>query len=335
MKEKNQIMSAIVFPFLLLSIFIGMSLFMWKTTKNTLFLFDLPYIGFSIFTGLLLFAFLPKKHIQWGRCISQLLVGFYFIFFLGIVTKVNMQLEGFFFCLFMGIFYSAVLHYAIAKIFGPFIFNRGFCGWACWTAMVLDFLPWKNPGPRIRRLGILRYIHFLLSFITIFVLYFIIRKFPENYSWQVVAWTLIGNAVYFIIGFTLAWFFKDNRAFCKYICPITVILKNTARFSLFKLSVNQDKCIKCGACEKTCPMNIRILEYANEGKRNLSTECILCFNCQHVCESEAIEYTAGLDAGWKEKLNIQKSTNTAEVTLQSYLKKNVSIENTPKVSDKK
>ena len=50
-----------------------------------------------------------------------------------------MQIEGFLYYLFTGVFEAATIHYAIAKIFGPLLFGRGWCGYACWTAMVLDF----------------------------------------------------------------------------------------------------------------------------------------------------------------------------------------------------
>ena len=30
---------------------------------------------------------------------------------------------------------------------------------------------------------------------------------------------LAGNALYYIAGIALAFAFKDNRAFCKYLCP--------------------------------------------------------------------------------------------------------------------
>ncbi len=45
------------------------------------------------------------------------------------------------------------IHYAVAKIFGPLIFGRGWCGFACWTAMVLDFLPYKEPKEPRKKLG--------------------------------------------------------------------------------------------------------------------------------------------------------------------------------------
>jgi hypothetical protein len=35
---------------------------------------------------------------------------------------------------------AAVVHYLIAKVFGPMLFGRIWCGWACWTVMVLDLL---------------------------------------------------------------------------------------------------------------------------------------------------------------------------------------------------
>ncbi len=53
--------------------------------------------------------------------------------------------RGFWYYLFLGTFEAATIHYAVAKIFGPLLFGRGWCGYACWTAMALDFLPYKRP----------------------------------------------------------------------------------------------------------------------------------------------------------------------------------------------
>lgn len=41
---------------------------------------------------------------------------------------------------------------------------------------------------------------------------------------------LAGNVLYYIAGIALAFAFKDNRAFCKYLCPITVLLKPMSYF---------------------------------------------------------------------------------------------------------
>lgn len=71
--------------------------------------------------------------------------------YLGLICRENMQIEGFWYYLFMGVFQAAVIHYAVAKIIGPLFFGRGWCGYACWTAVVLDLLPYRMPeNPRIK-----------------------------------------------------------------------------------------------------------------------------------------------------------------------------------------
>ena len=132
---------------------------LWLSKKNLFYLLNFSYIGTSISLGLLLFQ-LNYRH---ARRIVQLLVGLYMLIYLGLICRENMQIEGFWYYLFTGVFEAATIHYAVAKIFGPLLFGRGWCGYACWTAMVLDFLPYKTPcGPR-KRIGFIRYITFAAS----------------------------------------------------------------------------------------------------------------------------------------------------------------------------
>ena len=39
-----------------------------------------------------------------------------------------MQIEGLWYYLLCGVWGASTLHYAIAKIFGPLLFGRGWCG---------------------------------------------------------------------------------------------------------------------------------------------------------------------------------------------------------------
>jgi polyferredoxin len=97
---------------------------------------------------------------------------------------------------------------------------------------------------------------------------------------------IIGNAIYFALGISLAYYFKDNRAFCKYICPITVFLKPMSYFSLLRYKADQDKCTHCGACEKVCPMNVEVSNPARS--RKYATECIICNECARICPKKAL-----------------------------------------------
>lgn len=208
-----------------------------------------------------------------------------------------MQIEGFFFYLLMGIFAGATLHYFIAKIGGTVFFGRGWCGWACWTAMILDLFPWRQPkSGRLKRYEAVRYLHFVLSLLLVLFFWFVLEE-REIYSKSLneLKWLTAGNIFYYSTGIILAFWLKDNRAFCKYLCPIPVLQKIGARFSLLKIKIAADKCTNCAICEKNCPMDIKLLEYKQKGTRVISTECIMCVSCISSCPHQAVDLTFGLD----------------------------------------
>ena len=132
MKSKKKYL----FPIVLLMAFETIAVTLWLTLGNIFYLFNFSYIGISIFIGLLLFAKGNKN----ARRVTHLLVGLHMLVYLGLICNENMQIEGFWYYLFTGVFETATIHYAIAKVFGPLIFGRGWCGYACWTAMLLDLL---------------------------------------------------------------------------------------------------------------------------------------------------------------------------------------------------
>jgi len=248
--------------------------------KNNLFyLFNFSYIGLAISLG----VFLYIKKYKYARRIVQLLVGLYMLVYLGLICNENMQIEGFWYYLFTGVFEAATIHYAVAKIFGPLIFGRGWCGYACWTAMVLDFLPYKVPKEPRRKIGWIRYITFAASLIFVAALFLAHVGSLE----RIMFWAfIIGNILYYTTGIILAFSFKDNRAFCKYICPITVFLKPMSYYALIRIKCDEDKCINCGKCLRTCPMEVEVNKNARNRKN--ATECILCQKCTKACPTKAL-----------------------------------------------
>ena len=88
------------------------------------------------------------------------------------------------------------------------------------------------------------------------------------------------------ISCILAFAFRDNRAFCKYICPITVFLKPMSYFSLLRVKCDKERCVSCGKCKRVCPMNVDVTD--NSRKRENGTECILCMECVKACPKKAL-----------------------------------------------
>ena len=249
------------------------------TKDNIFYLFNFSYIGCSIALGIFLYI---RKN-PYARRIVQLLVGLYMLIYLGVICRENMQIEGFWYYLFTGVFEAATIHYAVAKIFGPLIFGRGWCGYACWTAMVLDFLPYKRPAQPRKKIGWIRYITFAASLIFVGALFLAGAGHIDRIMFLAF---IIGNLLYYAVGIALAFAFKDNRAFCKYICPVTVFLKPMSYYALLRVKCDQDKCVSCGKCRQVCPMDVDMTD--NSRKRANGTECILCMECVRACPRGAL-----------------------------------------------
>jgi len=296
-------------PLLMLAIFWSIAVVLWQTTGRIFYLYNFGYIGAALGIGIGVYAALPGRQKLWGRRLAQFLIGAYMLVFLGFFQRENMQLEGFFFYILAGFFAGSVIHYLAAKIVGPIVFNRGWCGWACWTVMVLDLLPYKRNkrGRLAGKWGYLRYVHLAFSLGLALALWWGMNYRVQEQSLTELYWLLGGNILYYAVGIALAYALQDNRAFCKYVCPIPALQKITSRFALLKVVGRAEKCNDCGACNKMCPMDIRVSEYVLNHQRVLSSECILCVECVNVCAKDALGISFGLDFGNRELLNQDKS----------------------------
>lgn len=272
-------MKKFALPIAVLTVFEIIAITLWLTKDNLFYLFNFTYIGCSIALG----VFLLNKKYPHARRVVQLLVGLYMLVYLGLICRENMQIEGFWYYLFTGVFEAATIHYAVAKIFGPLLFGRGWCGYACWTAMVLDFLPYKVPKHPRKQIAFIRYITFAVSLVFVSGLFLAHVGNLERIMFRAF---VIGNILYYAAGIILAYAFKDNRAFCKYICPITVFLKPMSYYSLSRITCDKEKCVDCGKCKQVCPMDVDMTD--NSRKRKNGTECILCMECVKSCPKDAL-----------------------------------------------
>ena len=116
--------SKYVVSILLFLLFEAVAITLWLTKNNLFYLLNFSYIGCCLSLGTALFT-AGKRY---ARHFVQLAVGCYMLLYLGVFSRENMQIEGFWYYLFLGTFEATTIHYAVAKIFGPLLFGRGWCG---------------------------------------------------------------------------------------------------------------------------------------------------------------------------------------------------------------
>jgi len=249
-----------------------------------------PWIGLAISCGLFLDSRRPKALPSQGRRISLLLILPVFLLFIPIANHENLQLEGIVLLLSIGYFSKGVVHYAVAKVFGPFFWGRGFCGWACWTGAVLEWLPIPAKRPIPPCLKNLRYGVLLLSLLLplglLFSLHYDVRQ--DYLHKSEMTWMFASNALYYLAAVPLAFHFQNRRAFCQILCPVALIMKIPARFNLRPVRPGTASCIRCGQCNQTCPMAVDVMSAIAQGQAVRDTECILCRDCARACPVQAI-----------------------------------------------
>ena len=280
----------------------------WLVTGDFWAFLRLAYLGTGLGISLGIWFKAPRRKRPKARRWVMLVIGSFFFLYILSGGVGNIQIEGFFFAVVSGVLANAFNHYLIAKIVGPLFFGRIWCGWACWTMAFLDLLPFKDSDGRIPgRWGLLRYAHFGVSLLLVGVLWF-----GFNYGhfetgslvWMV--WFVAGCALYYLVGIVLAFALRDNRAFCKYACPNTVLFKMGSHFSLLKVKGDPQNCDDCDICSKVCPMDINVADYIKDKKRVLSTECILCQDCITACPHETLNLSFSLDWGTGELLHTRE-----------------------------
>lgn len=95
----------------------------------------------------------------------------------------------------------------------------------------------------------------------------------------------------FLVLLVLAW--RNGRTYCNTICPVGTVLGFFARFSWFKLVIEQSKCVNCNMCARNCKAScIDIKEHKIDYSR-----CVACMDCIDKCAKGAIRYAHGSSAG--------------------------------------
>ncbi|MEW6262726.1 MAG: 4Fe-4S binding protein [Thermodesulfobacteriota bacterium] len=80
------------------------------------------------------------------------------------------------------------------------------------------------------------------------------------------------------------------RPWCHFFCPFGLVGWFVEKISLFKIKLNYETCIACGACEKACPSTVMgaILR-----RKRVIPDCFSCATCIGVCPTGSISFASG------------------------------------------
>ena len=103
---------------------------------------------------------------------------------------------------------------------------------------------------------------------------------PVGMGWSLVIVAFITLVAVFI----LAW--QYGRLYCNTICPAGTFLGIISKYALFRPTIDEDKCVGCHSCEKTCKASC----IGSAGKVIDYSRCVDCFHCIKDCKVGAISY---------------------------------------------
>ena len=89
---------------------------------------------------------------------------------------------------------------------------------------------------------------------------------------------------FFFLVVGMSWF--KGRSYCNTICPVGTSLGLLSKISFFHISIEESKCIRCGACEKQCKSQC----IDSDAMKVDDSRCVSCFNCLSACKKGGINY---------------------------------------------
>ena len=95
---------------------------------------------------------------------------------------------------------------------------------------------------------------------------------------------LLTGLLTLVIICVCAWMW--GREYCNTICPVGTLLSFFSRFSMFRLQIDDSKCINCGKCGRGCKAGC--IDTKNH-KIDYS-RCVDCFDCMDTCQEGAIQF---------------------------------------------
>ncbi len=214
----------------------------------------------------------------------------------------------------------------IAMMFGV-LGGRFICGFLCpfgWFQELLHKIPTRKFSTK--RLKALTYIKYFILVVAVCLLpallvnnagigapYFCKYICPQGVIEGAIPLSIVNEGIRHTLGPLFMW--KSTilaaviilsvlfyRPFCKWICPLGAFYALFNKFSFLQYNVDEEKCISCGKCARTCKMDVDITKNVSH------LECIRCGECKAACPTEAINVKFALRKSREEKgFNYEKN----------------------------
>ncbi len=195
-------------------------------------------------------------------------------------------------------------------IFIGAVMGRYVCGWLCPFGLIQDLLnkiPFSKKLRTFKGDRLLRKLKYVILLVFVVLLPMVVADVtglgepwfckyicPAGTLEGGVPLVLLNSALRETVGFLYTWKLLIlavtvilsiiiYRPFCKYICPLGAIYSFFNKVSVFKVTLDKEKCVGCNKCERVCKMNV------NPCKNPDSAECIRCRECISACPTGALK----------------------------------------------
>ena len=122
--------------------------------------------------------------------------------------------------------------------------------------------------------------NFLVIILEKFNIYLLYPVELKNFSITTIIIAVIIFSLIFLFSF------KKGRLFCNTICPVGTFLGLISKFSLYKISIDEESCNSCNLCTKVCKSGC----IDKNNKEVDFSRCVACFNCFNICPVDGIIY---------------------------------------------
>jgi len=179
------------------------------------------------------------------------------------------------------------------------LFGRAFCGWLCPFGTILEYLEnaslfakreLKKLYPELKYLSLAAVILgisllkiFYTETYTIFCEVCPVGFLYEGFFGIITTLTI----PLFIMTFALTPFY-GRKIWCKYFCPLGAFFGLISKFHVFRIRIDGE-CVNCKMCQKPCPMDVPVAEYAKQNKSINDDDCIKCFECTQKCPKKILK----------------------------------------------